>query len=136
MKFPIAFVVVAVLASSAIAEEKSPARATPQPRVRLDHALLAKAEELSRQREVKSEPEPVVEMTPVVVAKRALPSGPRKEKEPKGKFTPLRGGHFLKGEVAETGVEIGIRPYVDIMENEFTPQKKRVEWELVRIRWK
>lgn len=136
MNLPIALVLVAVLASSAIAEEKSSARVTPQPRMRLDHVLLAKAEELSRQREVKSEPKPVVEMAPVVVAKRALPSGPKKEEEPRGRFTPLRGGHFLKGEVAGTGVEIGIRPYVDMMENEFTPQKKRVEWELVRIRWK
>ncbi|WP_221030523.1 hypothetical protein [Actomonas aquatica] len=121
------------LASMAPGEDTSRAQVVPQPRVRLDYALVAKAQELAIERG--ADAESVVMMDPVVVSRPALATGPKREPVPQGKFTPSKGGVFMKKELGAVSLEFGLRPYMDVMENTLSGQPTRVDWEFLRLAW-
>lgn len=122
---------------SVAAAETNSARMVPQPRVRLDYAKISEAESLAQPRAGAAEAEAgaAVVMAPLVVNEAALPAGPKREPLPTGAFSPIRGGLLYEGEVGPVRVEFGVRPYFDLMESEFSPQRQRVDWEFLRIKW-
>ncbi len=132
--------VAAILSSTTVSElvaETTGAHVVPQPRVRLDYAKISEAENLAQPRPVAAEVEAgaAVVMAPLVVNEAALPAGPKRDPLPTGAFSPMRGGLLYEGDVGPVRVEFGLRPYFDLMESGFSPQRQRVDWEFLRIKW-
>ena len=120
-----------LLAGALAGQEKPTTAVIPQPRPRLNPVAVAAAGATGEKQA--SDAAIVVLDRFIVKAEGVVPTGPKKEAEPEGKFSPLRGGRFF----GNARVEVGLWPYVDMFEKDarFKPQKTSVGLDFLRIKW-
>jgi hypothetical protein len=128
------------LALSAYAFAAEPIRSselTPQPRARLNltsDGFVARIEKSDK----KESQVGVVVMDKVVVAESMLPAGPRRQvDEEPTRFSVLRGGPIVGGQVGALSFAAGLWPWTEVFieDAKFRTQKTHIDLDVVKIKW-
>jgi hypothetical protein len=137
MKHSLFLLTCLALVTEAVGAETRSSSAVPQRRVRLDPAIYAAASETPEERKNAPNTPPIMLQRLVVKERSPLPERRPAVEDPKGAFSPLRGGRILQGDVGGLRMEVGIWPTIELFDEEarFKPAQTRIRFDFLRIKW-